>query len=85
MINVTLTMTTEQLEAIAEKVAALMGATASTLHTPDLMTPAEASRYLRCGRRRIYDLVSAGRLPRLREGGRLLLRRADLDRLVEEV
>ena len=52
---------------------------------PDLMTPAEASRYLRCGRRRIYDLVSAGRLPRLREGGRLLLRRADLDRLVEEV
>ena len=82
--EITLTMTTEQVEAIAEKVAARMGAAPANSPVPDLMTPAEAAEYLRCAKRRIYDLASAGRLPRLREGGRLLVRRADLDRLVEE-
>jgi excisionase family DNA binding protein len=84
MINVTLTMTNEQFETLAEKVAALMGKALPVADAPDLMTAAEAAQYLRCARRRIYDLMSAGRLPRLREGGRVLVRRADLDRLVEE-
>ena len=83
--EIMLTMTAEQVDVIAAQVAARMGATPANSPAPDLMTPREAAAYLRCARRRIYDLVSAGRLPRLREGGRLLVRRADLDRLVEGV
>jgi excisionase family DNA binding protein len=39
----------------------------------------EAAEYLRCDRQRIYDLVSSGRLTRLKDGSRLLLLRQDLD------
>jgi excisionase family DNA binding protein len=46
-------------------------------------TPEEAGLYLRCERQRIYDHVAAGRLPRSKEGGRLLFTRAQLDGLVE--
>jgi excisionase family DNA binding protein len=46
---------------------------------PALMSVAEAAAYLRCDRQRVYDLVSARRLPKLKDGARVLLRRADLD------
>lgn len=50
--------------------------------SPYLTIP-EAAEYLRCSRQRIYDLCSSGRLPRCKDGTRVLVRRADLDRLVE--
>lgn len=39
----------------------------------------EAAEYLRCAPKRIYDLVSQGRLPAHRDGKRLLFRREELD------
>lgn len=45
------------------------------------MTPDEAAEYLRCTRKRVYDLVGGGRLARYGEGRRLLLRRADVEAL----
>ena len=39
----------------------------------------EAAEYLRCKRARIDDLLSGGRIPRVKEGSRTLLRRSDLD------
>ena len=42
----------------------------------------EAAAVLRCKPQRIYDLRSAGRLPRTVEGGRAVVRRSDLERLV---
>jgi excisionase family DNA binding protein len=47
------------------------------------LTVREAAEYLRCGHRRIYDLVAQGRLSPLREGGRLLLTRKMLDALID--
>lgn len=42
----------------------------------------EAAEYLRCTRKRIYDLVSQSRLPVHRDGSRLLFRREELDEYV---
>jgi excisionase family DNA binding protein len=42
----------------------------------------EAADYLRCGRKRIYDLVSQSRVPVHRDATRLLFRREDLDEYV---
>ncbi len=52
--------------------------------TPDLLSVAEAAEVLRCKPQRVYDLRSAGRLPRTNEGGRAVVRRTDLDQLVAE-
>jgi excisionase family DNA binding protein len=47
--------------------------------SPDLSVP-EAADYLRCERQRIYDLLSDGRLTRHKDGSRVLVARADLER-----
>ena len=47
------------------------------------MTSAEAAAYLRCSRKRIHDLTSAGQLTAHHEGRRLLLLRAEVVALVE--
>jgi excisionase family DNA binding protein len=39
----------------------------------------EAADYLRCGRKRVYDLVGQSRLPVHRDGSRLLFHRDELD------
>ena len=44
----------------------------------EFVTPNEAATLLRCDRQRIYDLASAGRLPRFKENGRTLHRRDDV-------
>ncbi len=56
-----------------------------TDRTPDLLSVAEAASVLRCKPQRVYDLRSSGRLPRTTEGGRAVVRRSDLERLVAEV
>ncbi len=48
----------------------------------ELLSVPEAAAVLRCKPQRIYDLRSAGRLPRTVEGGRAVVRRSDLDGLV---
>jgi excisionase family DNA binding protein len=50
----------------------------------ELLSVAEAAEVLRCKPQRVYDLRSAGRLPRTTEGGRAVVRRADVERLVDE-
>lgn len=50
----------------------------------ELLSVPEAAAVLRCKPQRLYDLRSAGRLPRTTEGGRAVVRRSDLDRLVTE-
>ena len=51
----------------------------------DLLSVAEAAEVLRCKPQRVYDLRCAGRLPKTTEGGRAVVRRCDLEQLVEEV
>jgi excisionase family DNA binding protein len=44
----------------------------------------EATGHLACAKSRIYALVSAGRIPHVKDGSRLLFRRSDLDRWLAE-
>jgi hypothetical protein len=50
----------------------------------ELFSVPEAAEVLRCKPQRVYDLRSAGRLPRTTEGGRAVVRRTDLEGLVAE-
>ena len=50
----------------------------------ELLSLTEAAEMLRCKPQRIYQLRSTGRLPRTVEGGRAIVRRSDLERLIEE-
>jgi excisionase family DNA binding protein len=65
------------LDAIAQRAAEIVGT-----HTPPeaapYMTVEEAAEFLRCGRKRVYDLTSQRRLPYVKDGSRTLLRRVDL-------
>jgi excisionase family DNA binding protein len=47
--------------------------------TSPFLTTAEAAAYLRCGRQRVFDLTSQGRLRVHKDGSRSLYRREDLD------
>jgi excisionase family DNA binding protein len=49
----------------------------------EYLTVADVGAVLRCSRSRVHNLVSRGSLPRYRDGGRLLIRRADLDRYLD--
>jgi hypothetical protein len=48
----------------------------------ELLSLTEAAEVLRCKPQRIYQLRSTGRLPRTVEGGRAIVRRSDLERLI---
>lgn len=50
----------------------------------ELLSVPEAAEVLRCKPQRIYELRSTGRLPRTVEGGRAIVRRSDLERLLGE-
>jgi hypothetical protein len=72
----------EFVERVAERVAIRLGS--RDREPTDLLSVAEAAAVLRCKPQRVYDLRSAGRLPRTVEGGRAVVRRSDIDRLVAE-
>lgn len=46
---------------------------------PEFLNVDETAEYLRCNRQRVYDLLSSRRLPRCKDGARVLVRRTDLD------
>lgn len=46
-------------------------------------TVEEAATFLRCKPQRVYDLLSSGQLRRHKEGGRVLIKRSDLELRVE--
>jgi excisionase family DNA binding protein len=66
-------------ETIAERAAALvLERLDGKAKQPELLSVPEAAELLRCSRQRVYDLLSAGRLERLKDGSRVLVRRADV-------
>lgn len=76
----------EALEQLAERVADLLEERVRPRagdSVAELLNVREAAERLRCKPQRVYDLRSAGRLPRTTEGGRVVVRRSDLERLVE--
>jgi excisionase family DNA binding protein len=81
MIELTVTLTDQQLAEIAERAAALVS-TGPQDGTPWLNVTDAAER-LRCGKDRIYDLIALGKLHPSRDGRRVLLHRDDLDAYIE--
>jgi excisionase family DNA binding protein len=64
--------------AIAAAVSDQLHATAQPAASP-YMTVAEAATYIRANPQRIYDLVSSRRLPKHKDGSRVLILRSELD------
>jgi excisionase family DNA binding protein len=81
MIELTVTLTDQQLAEIAERAAGLVSTAAET--TSPWLNVAEAAERLRCRKDRIYDLIALGKLHPRRDGRRVLLRRDDLDAYIE--
>jgi len=75
----------ELVEALAERAAELAAERLGASTAPELMTVPEVAAYLRCNKQRVYDLISQGRLPCLKDGARVLIRRADLLAYLEAV
>jgi excisionase family DNA binding protein len=73
----------EFVDRVADRVVQRLGSV-PTSRTGELLSIAEAAELLRCKPQRVYDLRSSGRLPRTVEGGRAVVRRADVERLVSE-
>lgn len=80
---VALTLSTAHVEALVEECVrrALARMPAPAVASP-WMTTEEAAEYLRCKPQRVHELVSRGDLSRHKEGGRLLLDRAEVEALV---
>lgn len=75
---VQVTVTEEMLAEFAALLAPHLPVTRPPEPSPYLTVP-EAAAYLRSSRQRVYDLISSRRLPRHKDGSRVLIRRADLD------
>ena len=75
--NLTVTLTEAQITELVERAAELVRERAAG--PGEWLTVDEAAAYARCSRQRIYDLRSAGRLPKTGDGSRVLVRRSDLD------
>ena len=70
---------TVDVHGLAEQLAPLIADRLDTREQSPWMTVEETADYLRCKPKRIYDLLSQGRLPRHKDGSRVLLHRAELD------
>ncbi|MFI5003818.1 MAG: helix-turn-helix domain-containing protein [Solirubrobacterales bacterium] len=68
----------ELVEQIAQRAAAIMVEHKAPAASPWL-TVGEAADYLRCPKSRVYSLVSAGRIPFVKDGSRTLFSRSELD------
>jgi excisionase family DNA binding protein len=80
----TITLTAEQLEALAERVAAITNDSTGSLTQPEpWLNVDQAADYLACARQRIYNLVSQRRLRHAKDGSRVLFRRQWLDDYLE--
>lgn len=80
MSGVRIELPSEVLDEIVARVAAIVleRAPTSAPASPYLSVD-EAAAYLCAKRQRVYDLLSAGRLTRFKDGSRVLVARAELD------
>lgn len=83
-ITVTIALSADQIEALAERVADILAKDRAQNATRECwLTVDQAADYLGCRRQRIYNLVSQRRLRHRKDGSRVLFRRHWLDELLE--
>jgi excisionase family DNA binding protein len=63
---------------VAERLAEITRSSGTHPRSSEFLTILEAAELLRCKRARVDDLLSAGRISRVKEGARTLLRRDDV-------
>ena len=83
--NFSITLSDHQVGEIAQRVAEIIAAEKSVpnlVPTSRWLSPPEAASLLRCDTKRVYTMVSDGRLTRHREGRRLLLDRSEVESMV---
>ena len=83
MIEVRLMLSDEQVEQIVELVAAQLSADGAADAPARWLNVDQAAAYIAATPQRIYDLRSSGRLSRTGDGGRVLVDRLELDKLIE--
>jgi excisionase family DNA binding protein len=79
--EITVTLSTDALQAIAAAAGANLQST--QVGESPYLTVREAATYIRASPQRIYDLLSSRRLPKYKDGRRVLIRRSDLDQYLE--
>jgi excisionase family DNA binding protein len=80
--SVPVVLSDDAIERIAERAASIAIAAISptmTARVSPYLTVSEAAEWARCSRQRIYDLLSARRLRRYRDGSRVLIRHDELE------
>ena len=77
-----LTLPAEAVETIAARAAELVLEQLEAERSPasEFLSVDEAAALLRSSRQRVYDLCSSGRLRRYKDGARVLVERAELER-----
>jgi excisionase family DNA binding protein len=73
----TITLDSDQLDAIAQRVAAMLGP--EEPNPSPWLTVEDASGYLRLPKSRLYKLTAARAIPHRKHEGRILFRRDELD------
>lgn len=80
--GLTLTLTAEQLDTLADAVAERIVVDQPAAAEPWL-TVDQLSEHLACKPRRVYDLVSQRRIPFVKDGSRVLFRASEVDATFE--
>ncbi len=84
MTTLTVDFPPELVERIAERAAEIVAKRAGDGEADAWLTVAECAEHLRCSTGRIYQLVSARRIPYSKDGSRTLFRRSQIDAWIEE-
>ena len=66
-------------EKVEERIRTGAAAAIRKRQRPELLSVAEAADLLRAKPQRVYDLVSSGRLTKLKDGSRVLIRRTEVE------
>jgi excisionase family DNA binding protein len=82
--GLTIDLPPELIEQIAERAAEIVAARAQGEAADAWLSVSEAADYLCCSPSRVYQLVSARRIPFHKDGSRTLFRRSELDRWIED-
>jgi excisionase family DNA binding protein len=80
-VSIALELPEELLEAVAKRAAEIVLGQAP--EPDEWLTSDQAAQYLKCGRRRIFNLVSEKRIPVHREGVRLMFLKSELDEWIK--
>jgi excisionase family DNA binding protein len=79
-LTIALELGPEQVEALAQRVAEIVAERHRPPDPPDLLSVEEVAEILRSSKKRVYRMTSDGRLQKVKDGGRVLVPRSEVER-----